>query len=75
MWFWFVFSVDSFDSLERANHQLLQELQRKELEYAAIQEEVDDLNSKLTRVREDHSTEMGTGALQLFCEGIHQENE
>ncbi|XP_046360725.2 calponin homology domain-containing protein DDB_G0272472-like isoform X1 [Haliotis rufescens] len=59
-------SVDSFDSLERANLQLLEELQRKELEYAAIQEEVLDLNEKLSLVRDEHSTEMGTGALHIF---------
>nr|KAG5703192.1 hypothetical protein BaRGS_027357 [Batillaria attramentaria] len=45
-------------SLERANSQLLQEVQRKEQEYSALQEDVQKLNSKLEKVRQEHASEM-----------------
>ncbi|XP_070185461.1 pneumococcal serine-rich repeat protein-like isoform X2 [Littorina saxatilis] len=45
-------------SLERANAQLLKEVQRKEHEYATLQEEVSKLNSKLDKVRQEHAAEM-----------------
>jgi len=45
-------------SLERANVQLVEELQKKEFEYAAVHEEVIKVNEKLAKVREEHATEM-----------------
>ncbi|CAG5128903.1 unnamed protein product [Candidula unifasciata] len=45
-------------SLERANKELLDSLQKKELEYAAVQEQVHQVNEKLATVRENHTTEM-----------------
>lgn len=49
---------DVSSSLERANAQLLENLQKKELEYAAVQEEVRKVNEKLAKVRENHAAEM-----------------
>ena len=34
-------------------------MQRKEQEYASLQEEVSKLNSKLDKVRQEHAAEMG----------------
>lgn len=45
--------------LERANTQLLEDLHKKEIEYAALQEDVQKVNGKLSKVREDHAAEMG----------------
>ncbi|CAG5135488.1 unnamed protein product, partial [Candidula unifasciata] len=45
-------------TLERANTQLLENLHKKEVEYAAVQEEVRKVNEKLAKVREDHDAEM-----------------
>ncbi|XP_076459365.1 uncharacterized protein LOC143292725 isoform X2 [Babylonia areolata] len=45
-------------SLERANSELLREVEKKEEEYAMLQEEVHKLNSKLDKVRQEHAAEM-----------------
>uniref|UniRef100_A0A0B7ARE1 Uncharacterized protein n=1 Tax=Arion vulgaris TaxID=1028688 RepID=A0A0B7ARE1_9EUPU len=45
-------------SLERANTQLLENLHKKEMEYAEVQEEVVKMNEKLANVRENHAAEM-----------------
>ncbi|CAL1540553.1 unnamed protein product [Lymnaea stagnalis] len=45
-------------TLERANAQLLENLQQKELEYSAVQEEVQKVNDKLAKVRHEHAEEM-----------------
>ena len=57
---------DDFDSLERANQQLLEQLKLKELEYASVQEEVTDLNEKLVKVKDGHTVEMGENTMQFF---------
>jgi hypothetical protein len=45
--------------LEKANEKLLEELGRKELEYADLQEEVKELNEKLNKVKNDHTAAIG----------------
>ena len=45
-------------SLEKANARLLDELQQKELEYDALQEDVRDLNERLVKFRDEHSKEL-----------------
>ncbi|KAJ8305411.1 hypothetical protein KUTeg_015956 [Tegillarca granosa] len=48
----------NINSLEKANIKLLEELQKKEMEYASLQEEVRDINLKLEKVREQHSKDL-----------------
>ncbi|KAI8796512.1 microtubule-associated protein futsch, partial [Biomphalaria glabrata] len=45
-------------ALERANTQLLENLQQKEMEYGAVQEEVQKVKEKLSKVRDEHAAEM-----------------
>ncbi|XP_059145953.1 uncharacterized protein LOC131933181, partial [Physella acuta] len=52
------FTRSNIATLERANAQLLETLHRKELEYASVQEEVQKVNEKLAKAKEEHAAEM-----------------
>ncbi|RUS90578.1 hypothetical protein EGW08_001666 [Elysia chlorotica] len=48
----------NIDTLERANRQLIENLQQKEMEYADVQQQVAEVNRKLAKVKEEHAKEM-----------------
>lgn len=48
----------NIDTLERANRQLIENLQQKEMEYADVQQQVTEVNRKLAKVKEEHAREM-----------------
>ncbi|XP_052068017.1 uncharacterized protein LOC127707483 isoform X3 [Mytilus californianus] len=56
---------NNIKSLETANASLVEELHAKELEYEALQEEVQDLNDKVNSARVQHSKEIGGTSVQV----------
>ncbi|KAK3601782.1 hypothetical protein CHS0354_041697 [Potamilus streckersoni] len=56
----------NISSLEKANYKLLEELRQQELEYIALQEEVRDLNEKLSKFREEHAKKLERYKLELL---------
>ncbi|XP_071129942.1 calponin homology domain-containing protein DDB_G0272472-like isoform X9 [Mytilus edulis] len=56
---------NNIKSLEAANVSLVEELHAKELEYEALQEEVQDLNEKVNSARVQHSKEIGGTSAQV----------
>ncbi|GFR86197.1 hypothetical protein ElyMa_002461000 [Elysia marginata] len=48
----------NIDTLERANLQLIENLQQKEMEYETVQQQVTEVNRKLAKVKEEHAREM-----------------
>ncbi|XP_076073735.1 uncharacterized protein LOC143045245 isoform X3 [Mytilus galloprovincialis] len=56
---------NNIKSLETANVSLVEELHAKELEYEALQEEVQDLNEKVNSARVQHSKEIGGTTAQV----------
>ncbi|GFO00561.1 transcriptional regulator icp4 domain-containing protein, partial [Plakobranchus ocellatus] len=48
----------NIETLERANLQLIENLQQKEMEYASVQQQVTEVNRKLAKVKDEHAREM-----------------
>ncbi|XP_071129920.1 calponin homology domain-containing protein DDB_G0272472-like isoform X2 [Mytilus edulis] len=60
---------NNIKSLEAANVSLVEELHAKELEYEALQEEVQDLNEKVNSARVQHSKEIDQYKKEILAGG------